>query len=139
LVTDNVQLGFVVVLKRKLKTSFSKCVKGDCWENVVRKQRWFHNSRRSRAGRWEKSSHRAIFPNGFRLCDGAAKYIKSFYYKLNFKISEIFKLAKIPHYCKTDVSGSVFNQLLIYLNENHMSFQFPFFHLKLLFFYYSFP
>jgi hypothetical protein len=79
-VVHNVQLGFVVVLKRKLKTSFSKCVKGDCWENVVRKQRWFHNSRRSRAGRWEKSSHRAIFPNGFRLGDVAAKETETFYY-----------------------------------------------------------
>ncbi|UJF29351.1 hypothetical protein L0B70_10970 [Kaistella sp. 97-N-M2] len=59
----NAQLGFVVVLKKELKTSFSECVKGDCWENVVRMQRWFHNSWRSRVGRWEKSSQRAIFPN----------------------------------------------------------------------------
>ena len=74
----NVQLGFVVVLKRKLKTFFSECVKGDCWENVVRKQRWFSNSRRSRAERWEKLSRRAIFPNVSGLCDGGAKEAQNF-------------------------------------------------------------
>ncbi|UJF29348.1 hypothetical protein L0B70_10955 [Kaistella sp. 97-N-M2] len=71
---DNAQLGFVVVLKKELKTSFSECVKGDCWENVVRMQRWFHNSWRSRAGRWEKSSQRAIFPNGWVFLQAGLNY-----------------------------------------------------------------
>ncbi|SFC43081.1 hypothetical protein SAMN05421876_1222 [Kaistella jeonii] len=34
--------------------------------------------------------------NGSRVCDGADKYIKSFYYKLNFGISKTFKLGENP-------------------------------------------
>ncbi|GEM_PF-5038376 len=49
------------------------------------------------------SSFFTMTANGKRLCDGAAEYDKSFYYKLNFGKSEIFKLAKVPHYCKTAV------------------------------------
>ena len=44
----NEPLGFVDVPKGVFNCS-SECVKGEYWENVVRKQRWFPDCRRSRA------------------------------------------------------------------------------------------
>ena len=104
-----------MVLKRKLKTFFSECVKGDCWENVVRKQRWFSNSRRSRAGRWEKLSRRAIFPNVLQLGEVAEieAQIFSLSQKFNRRTAVEFgtKPAILPNCCYTTFLYSIFTEI----------------------------
>ena len=63
----------------------SECAKGDCWENVVRKQSWFPNGRRSWAVLETKLS--PIF--GFATRAIANRRSKSFKYKTNFPLSQL--------------------------------------------------
>ena len=81
MVAANEPLGFVVVPNGVFHSS-SECVKGDCWENVVRKQRWFPDCRRSRAVRWENCPEGRFFPT--------SRYYSGF----GIKLSPIFGFAK---------------------------------------------